>query len=271
MLKSWLAVCFLVVFATISTSAFASKDTIVFSAAPTENPGDVKTYYQPLLDLIGKVTGKKVVMAPAANYVEFINKMRRGEYDMVFDGPHFVSWRMARLGHVPLARLPGEIRIVVAVRDQDGVRTLSELDVGGRVCAFPSPNMLTMVFLSYFPNPVRQPEIVPVANLGDLTNCLRQKRGDAAVLREEPWNKLDKTGLRALEVPDHSFPERAISISSEFEPQVRAKIAEALVSDEGTKAAEPLLKTFKHERFVAAEPKEYEGMAELLAPLWGFQ
>jgi ABC-type phosphate/phosphonate transport system substrate-binding protein len=254
-----------------SSAAIAAKDTIVFSTAPTEKSGDLRVFYQPLLDLVAKASGKRVVMEPAENYVEYTNRMRQGAYDMVFDGPHFVSWRMERLGHVPLVRLPGKIQIVVAVRDEDGVRSLDELAAGRPVCTFPSPNMLAMIFLSHFPNPARQPELVTVKGLPALAACLREGRGEAAVLRQEPWDKLDQTGLRALAVPAHGYPERTISISADIEPEIRAKIAEALVSEEGTKATERLLKAFKHERFVPADPKEYEGMVNLLAPLWGFQ
>jgi len=34
----------------------------------------------------------------------------------VFDGPHFVSWRMTKLQHVPLVKFPGNLEFVVAVR-----------------------------------------------------------------------------------------------------------------------------------------------------------
>ena len=254
----------------VCSPALAVKDTIVFSAAPTESSDEVKAFNQPLLALVAKASGKRVVMELASNYVEYTARMRQGAYDMVFDGPHFVSWRMEHLGHVPLVRLPGKIQIVVAVRDADGVRAVDELAVGRRVCAFPSPNMLSMIFLTHFPNPARQPALVPVNGLGGLTKCLREGRGDAAVLRQEPWEKLDKTGLRALDLPAHGYPERTISISAEIEPELRARIAAALVSDEGAQAGAQLLKAFKHERFVPADPAEYAGMTELLAPLWGF-
>lgn len=254
-----------------STGHVTAKDTLMFATAPTEQSHEVNTVYQPILDLIAKASGKNVVMESAVNYVEYTNRMREGAYDLVFDGPHLVSWRMERLGHVPLVRLPGKIQIVVAVRDEDGSpQSLEELAAGRRVCTFPSPNMLAMAFLSYYPNPVRQPDLVPVKGLPALVSCLREGRGEAAVLRQEPWDALDKTGLRALPVPAHGYPERTLSISSEVEPEIRARITEALVAEEGTQAAARLLRAFKHERFVTADPAEYEGMSDLLAPLWGF-
>jgi len=75
-------------------------------------------------------------------------------YDMVFDGPHYTAWRMERQGAVPVARLPGVISIVVAVREDSTIRHLDDL-IGHNVCAFSSPNMLTMDFLNYFRNPAR--------------------------------------------------------------------------------------------------------------------
>ncbi|MGE0080055.1 MAG: PhnD/SsuA/transferrin family substrate-binding protein [Thiohalomonadaceae bacterium] len=104
---------------TMSAHALA-KDTLVFASAPTEQSGEVNSFYQPILELIARASGKKVVMESAVNYVDYTNRMRQGAYDLAFDGPHLVSWRMERLGHVPLVRLPGNIQIVVAVRDEDG-------------------------------------------------------------------------------------------------------------------------------------------------------
>lgn len=250
--------------------AVLAKDTIVFSTAPTQTPEQTIKLYTPLLNYLSQVTGKQFVIKPAKNYLEYNNGTLQNAYDMVFDGPHYTAWRMERQGAVPVVRLPGVISIVVAVREDSAIRHLDDL-IGHNVCAFSSPNMLTMDFLNYFRNPARQPTMLRVEGFKEINECLKSGRGDAAVLRDQVWAKQDQTGLRLIEQSFRSHPERTFSVGSGVEPEVRDKIAAAMVSDEGSKVAAPLLEVFKKEKFIAADPKTYEGLAELLAPVWGFQ
>lgn len=250
--------------------AVLAKDEIVFSTAPTQTPEQTVKLYTPLLNYLSQVTGKRFTIKPAKNYLEYNNGTLQNAYDMVFDGPHYTGWRMERQGAVPVARLPGAISIVVVVRDDGNIRQLDEL-IGKNVCAFSSPNMLTMDFLNYFRNPARQPNMLRVEGFKALNECLRSGRGDAAVLRDQVWAKQDQAGLRLIEYTFRKHPERTFSVSREVEPEIRDKIAVALISEEGNKVAAPLLEVFKKDRFIAAEPKTYEGLGELLAPVWGFQ
>lgn len=246
-----------------------AKDEIIFSTAPTQTPEQTIKLYTPLLNYLGQVTGKQFVIKPAKNYVEYNNGTLQNAYDMVFDGPHYTGWRMERQGAVPVARLPGAITIVVAVREDSDVQRLDDL-IGRNICAFSSPNMLTMDFLNYFRNPVRQPTMLRVEGFKQITECLKGGRGEAAVLRDTVWAKQDQTGLRLIPHSFRSHPERTFSLASSIEPEVRAKIAAALISEEGIKVAAPLLEVFKKDKFIAADPKTYEGLGELLTPVWGF-
>lgn len=247
-----------------------ARDEIIFSTAPTQTPEKTIQLYTPLLNYLSQVTGKQFVIKPAKNYLEYNNGTLQNAYDMVFDGPHYTGWRMERQGAVPVARLPGTITIVVAVREDSNIRQLDDL-IGRNVCAFSSPNMLTMDFLNYFRNPVRQPNMVRADGFKEINECLKSGRGDAAVLRDQVWAKQDQTGLRLIAQTFRNHPERTFSVGSNVAPEVREKIAAALVSEEGIKVAAPLLEEFKKDKFIPADPKTYEGLGDLLAPVWGFQ
>jgi len=247
-----------------------AKDEIVFSTAPTDPPEVTKKLYTPLLNYLSSVTGKTFVIKPASSYIEYNNGTLKGEYDMTFDGPHYTAWRMERQGHVPVARLPGDISIVVILRADSTISSMDEL-VGKKVCAFSSPNMLTMDFLNFFPNPVRQPVLLREQGFGDIVKCLKEGKGEAAVLRDKVWEKQDQTGLKLLPQQFRSYPERTFSVSRDVEAEVIAKISAALVSEEGIKASAALLQQFKKDKFIPADAKAYEGVGALLAPIWGFQ
>lgn len=253
-----------------SITAQAAKDEIVFSTAPTDTPAVTKKIYTPLLNYLASVTGKTFVIKPAENYIEYNNNILKGVYDMTFDGPHYTGWRMERQNSVPLARLPGEITVVVILREDSTVSSMEDL-VGKKICAFSSPNMLTMDFLHYFPNPARQPVLLREQGFSEIMQCLRSGKGEAAVLRDKVWDKQDQTGLKLLAQQFRSYPERTFAISDEVGPDVIEKITAAMVSEEGIKASEAMLQQFKKDKLIPANPKLYEGLGGLLAPVWGFQ
>ena len=185
-----------------STVVNAADDEIVFSTAPTHSKKETIKLYTPLMSYLSEVTGKKFVIKPAANFIEYSVRMRLGKYDMLFDGPHLNGWRMANLEHTPIVRFPGTIRIVVAAKKDSRLTSMEDLEGGyARVCAFSSPNMLTMAFLSYFPNPVRQPSLVRTQGFKHLVSCLKSDHGQAAVLRDKLWGKIsdeDKAELKLI-------------------------------------------------------------------------
>ncbi len=256
----------------LSVVVHAADEPIVFSTAPTHSKQETIKLYTPLMSYLSKVTGREFVVEPAANFVEYSVRMRKGHYDMVFDGPHLTGWRMVHMGHRPVARFPGTIRIVVAVNKDSPIKKLQDLEDGStKVCAFASPNMLTMAFLSYFPNPARQPMMLRTQGFAELNDCIKQGKGEAVVLRDKLWEKMkDKQNLRLLPLPRHGYPERTFSVGPRVDEALRQKIATALMSVEGSEAGKAVLARFKKKAFITAEAAEYGGMDLLLRPVWGF-
>jgi ABC-type phosphate/phosphonate transport system substrate-binding protein len=264
----WLAALLLLF---VAMPAMAARETLIFSAAPGDAPPEAAGFYKPLLDLIAKASGKKVELKTAANYIEYAKNMRAGSYDLVFDASHLAAWRMARVGHLALARLPGDARIVVATR-QDGPKSLDELASGRRVCVLPAPTLSNLAFEQLFQNPARQPVMVVARSPAELTECLSSKRGEAAVFPSDLWDGVDAKELRVIPQPTPiTFPERTLTASGELEADIRAKIGAALLSDEGAKALAPFLKYYKAEKLVPADAKAYEAPRALLQQTAGFQ
>ncbi len=252
----------------------ADDDTIVFSTAPTHSKDETIKLYTPLMNYLSQVTGKKFVIDPAANFIEYSVRMRLGKYDMLFDGPHLTGWRMVNMDHTPIVRFPGTIRIVVAAKKESSLGSMDDLEGGfARVCAFASPNMLTMAFLSHFPNPVRQPSLVRTQGFNELVSCLKSGHGQAAVLRDKLWGKLsddDRSKMKLIAEPKRGYPERTFSVSSKFSESLRKQIAEAMLSEDGLKVSNALLARFKKKNFIPATSADYEGLDLLLRPVWGF-
>lgn len=256
------------------TAQAANDDTIVFSTAPTHSKEETVKLYTPLMNYLSQATGKKFVIDTAANFIEYSVRMRLNKYDMVFDGPHLTGWRMENMDHTPIVRFPGTIKIVVAAQKKSNLSSMADLEGGfARVCAFASPNMLTMAFLSYYPNPVRQPHLIRTQGFKNLMKCMRENRGEAAVLRDKLWNKLsdeEKANYKLIAQPERGYPERTFSVSPKISEPLRKQITEAMLSEEGQKVSQALLDRFKKKNFIPANPSEYEGLDMLLRPVWGF-
>ena len=256
------------------TAQAADDDTIVFATAPTHSKEETVKLYTPLMNYLSQATGKKFVIDTAANFIEYSVRMRLDKYDMIFDGPHLTGWRMANMDHTPIVRFPGSIKIVVAAQKESNLSSMKDLEGGfARVCAFASPNMLTMAFLSYFPNPVRQPHLIRTQGFGNLVKCMKENRGQAAVLRDKLWDKLSddvKANYRLIAQPERGYPERTFSVSPKISEPLRKQITEAMLSEEGQKVSQALLARFKKKNFIPAKPAEYEGLDMLLRPVWGF-
>jgi ABC-type phosphate/phosphonate transport system substrate-binding protein len=245
---------------------------IIFSTAPTQPPAQTMKMYGPLANYLSKATGKKVVLEPARMFLQYTNNMRAGHYDLLFDGPHFVGWRMSHLGDKVVAKLPGSIVFLVVTRNDSGVKKIDDL-AGKKVCSFASPNLLTLGFLDLFPDPARLPVMVKAKTFMGALKCVKSGHGVAAVMRDKFWYKrtpAQKKGLRLLYVSKTPFPHRAFSVSDKVDPATREKIKQALLSPEGTKMALTILRSFHVKHFVPAPPAEYKGMGRLLKPVWGF-
>lgn len=252
----------------------AEKDVITMTTAPTQSVEETHKLYGPLAEYLSEATGKQVKLVPVRNFLEYTSKMRKDEFDIIFDGPHFVSWRMRHTEHVPLARLPGELVFMAAVKDGG---TISEIDqlVGKKVCAVNSPNLATLMVLDAFPNPVRQPVIVSERSFKGAMQCLKDGKGVAAILPIKFWKKFEKKGktkgFRLLySTKKQPLPPRSFSISKRVDAATREKLRQALLDSEGKPGAQPVLNSFRSKNFVAAKESEYLDLSRLLLSVWGF-
>ncbi len=79
---------------------------------------------------------------------------------MVFDGLHFVSWRVNRLQHIPVMIIPGGFVFrFVADRNNAKISKVDDL-IEKRVCSHAPPNQDTLRLYKEFQNPMRLPILV---------------------------------------------------------------------------------------------------------------
>lgn len=257
-----------------SFAASAADGPIIFTTAPTQSVEQTHKLYGPMVSYLAAALGKEIKLEPPRNFLEYTSRMRKGEYDIIFDGPHFVGWRIKTLGDIPVAKLPGELVFVAVVKDGGPITDIKQL-IGKKVCAVNSPNLATLTVMDQFDNPVRQPVIESVRSFGDAIACLKADKGVAAVVPIKFWGKFTKegktAGMRVLySTKNRPMPTRSFTVSKRIDAETRSKITAALVNIEGKEELKPVLESFRSKTFVVTDEQEYDGLGLLLRSVWGF-
>lgn len=263
----------------LSVNMVGAQDAgLVFTSAPRGGYAAESATYQPVADFLSKVTGQKVTYKFSDNWLTYQDEMRKGKYDVIFDGPHFVSWRTYHMDHVPLVKLPQKhIWVVIARSDNNQVTKLSNLD-GRPVCSPAPPNFGALTLLSLFTNPARQPFIVETKSWEDGFKEVVSEKCSATILPQSNLKKFDPEGKQTKIIHKHRpFPNQAITVSSKRIPSdMQEKMRSALLSDEGQEAMKKLREQYAKvgnvlEKLVPATREEYAGVDTILKDIRGFE
>ncbi len=246
--------------------AGSESNPLVFSAPPRGTYAEEVATYQPIVELLSEVIGKKVVYQYSDNWLTYSKDMTMGKYDLVFDGPAFNGWRAERLNHVPLVKLPEDFVFVITARAAD--KSINDVkDLAGRlVCAHAPPNLGTLTLLSRFDNPARQPRIVETKGWDNSYKAMLEGKCVATVLPIRNLQKMDNGPQRMSKTlyTHRPLPNQALSVGPRVSPTLHARIAQALLSERGKIATAKLRAAYAGKDFVLAAREEYAGLGDLL-------
>ncbi|MCR4302444.1 MAG: phosphate/phosphite/phosphonate ABC transporter substrate-binding protein, partial [Sulfuricaulis sp.] len=216
---------------------------LVFSAPPRETEEEGIRTYQPIADYLTHVTGKTIVYRHPKDWLTYQTEMQRGSYDLVFDGPHFNSWRISHLRHTALVKIDGEHAFAVIVRkDNSRVTELKQL-AGQKVCGMNPPNLGTLSVLAQFDNPMRQPLILNSVGWSKAYEGVAFEKKCAAAIVPVSNLKTFPNHENVVRIVHKSkvLPNQALSAGPRISVPDQARIAAALVSPEGSAAIKRLL------------------------------
>jgi len=246
----------------------ASAD-LIFSAPPREPVERGQKVYGTIADKLSEILHKKIVYEHPANWTEYTRNMRANKYDIIFDGPHFVAWRMKHLHHTPVVKLPGTLGFVIIAKDTDyKANSLTDL-IGKSLCGIASPNLGTMVAYSIFNNPVIQPEIhVVKGGPREVLKSFLKGECHYAVLFDKFFKNVppEKRKHTKIIATSDQLPNQTISVSTKFSEEDIKKISDYLTSSAGSNTGKELLNFYskKNPKFVVAHSADYDGLENLL-------
>ena len=238
----------------------------LFTAPPRESQEKGVEIYEPIADFLTKKTGERIIYRHPGSWEEYSRGMQSGEYDLAFDGPHFVSWRIKNIDHNVIVKLPQlHIWRVIARSDNNAVNSMDDL-VGRKVCAPKSPNFGMLTMMSHFSNPDKQPVHVITKGWKDGFNGVVQGKCEATVLPKTNHKKFDSGLTKTKAVHTHlPYPNQAFTAGPRIDSTLRSKIKKAMLSKDGQMALSKLRDRFTHgAQLVAAENEEYEGISLVL-------
>lgn len=247
-------------------------DAIVFAAPPRENAQTGEDKYAPVAEYLSKVLKKKVVYKHPGTWGVYRTEMLKGEYDIVFDGPHFNSYRAQKLKHNILVKIPIRHEFVVIVKK--GKNRYSDIEqlAGRTFCTHAPPNLGTLTLLSQFPNPSRQPALINTKGWKNIYNGVQSGKCTAGILPIANLKKFDAAGTQAKIVwKNRALPNQAFSAGPRLNKVEQQKIATALLSTRASGATSKLRAAYRvGEGFEKANNQEYVGVSEYLKNEWGY-
>jgi ABC-type phosphate/phosphonate transport system substrate-binding protein len=259
----------------VSSLSYAATDSpsdapLILTAPPRESDAKAHEIYDPIARFISQAINRPVVFHATTTWGAYQSLMQRDKFDLDFDGPHFVAWRIQHLKHQPLMKIDEPFEFVVIVRKDGTAHSLK--DVQGRmVCSSAPPNLGALVLLSQF-EPSRIPAIYPVDGWGPIFKGLVAKKCEAAVLPKSQMLAFDPNGHETRIIYEHpKMPNDSLSASTRVTDDEMRKITAALLSPA---AAEPLAayraKYMLHSHLVPATKAEYLSLSDLLDGYVGF-
>ncbi|MGM0564850.1 MAG: phosphate/phosphite/phosphonate ABC transporter substrate-binding protein [Pseudomonadota bacterium] len=253
---------------------------LLLTAAPLFDRQASEDLYQPFANALGEVVDQEVIYEHPDDWLQYAKLMRTGRYDLIFDQAHFAAWRMLpqNLFHEAVARLPGENRYVVVAPSDSPALGLADL-LSRQICAQPSPSLSTMVVLSQFTNPVRQP--VMVESQGRFADVFEKFKGgecDAAVLSQyfyesEVVNSNDQQEIKLLWT-SNPIPNLVLTITKKHPASLRQELEKALTDEMSPKGSDEIFTTFapqEEKRYIPVKTGELESLENMLqGVLWGW-
>jgi ABC-type phosphate/phosphonate transport system substrate-binding protein len=259
---------------TVFSTASLAKE-YVFSAPPRGPAVKEAAVYKPIADYLSRATGKTIVYKHPDNWLNYQNQMQKGNYDLVFDGPHFIGWRMDKVQHQPLARLPGKLSFVIFVKDDNKAVKRTDDLAGRTLCGLAPPNLATLTMYSQFPNPMRQPLVVEVKSFPAGYTKVMEGRCTAGVMRDKMFNKLQKQNSNKGRViwSSNGTANQGFSAGPKFSDGDRARLASSLLSPDAKPHLDKFFDRFSknNKALLPTNTQEYAGLGVLLRDVWGFE
>lgn len=242
-------------------------ESLRLAVQPVLSPDDTTQSFAPLARYLSQATGHSIQLVTANDFLSYWTTMKRGQYDLVLDGPHFTDYRVQRMGYRLVAKVRDVVSYSLVTSERNPVLDPSDL-VAKAIATSPAPSYGGLVLLrQLFPNPARQPRVVDASSTREAINHVLEGRADAAFV-PTPFVAQTAGLYTVYTTPQH--PHIALSAAPTVPQAVVEKLRQALLTAESGKDGRDMLTLARIPGFEPATPEQYRGFLSLLSETWGF-
>lgn len=247
----------------------AEDDALVMLIQPLPREERIGVSFQPLARYIETLTGRRCTIQIPPNFPAYWDVLRRNNYDIALDGPHFTDYRAQKLGFHVLAKIPDTASYSLITRH--GSRVLDPaLLVGRRIASLGLLSMGATRLSAMFPNPVRQPVLLDVRTADEAIEMLLDKRVEAAFLPTAVVDAHLRHGGFAVILTTEPGARLMLSTSARVAPEMRDTIRDGLLHATETEAGRAMLEALELPRFEPATPESFANQRNVLKSYWGY-
>lgn len=123
--KRWLL--WLLAPALLAGAARAAEAPLVLGVFPYVSRGQLMEFHAPLKQYLEQQLRRPVDMVTAPNFVDFAERTRKGDYDLVLTAPHLGRLAEVRDGYVRVAKTGHHVYGVFLARRDSGLRSVADL------------------------------------------------------------------------------------------------------------------------------------------------
>jgi ABC-type phosphate/phosphonate transport system substrate-binding protein len=236
---------------------------------PSYNAQRSQEVYEPLVAYLSKASGHKITLVTSRNYHFFWRDVRQNApVDFMFAEAHFTDFRAKRFQFEPIARTVENTSYTLLGSDQLTNTTLAGL-IGKGIVSMPSPSMGFAMLLQFFPDPVRQPNLMSTAqSWRDGVEIVFAGEADAAIV--PTWLKDQYPNLIPIST-SKEYPGAAISAAPTVPPEAKQAIKDALLKLHEDQSGYEVLSELGVTQFVEASAAEYDGDEKVLEGFFGYK
>lgn len=247
----------------------AEDDALVMLIQPLPREERIGASYQPLARYIETLTGRRCTIQIPPSFPAYWDVLRRNNYDIAFDGPHFTDYRAQKFGFDVLAKIPDTASYSLITRAASPLLDPTLL-VGRRIASLGLLSMGAARLSAMFPNPVRQPVLIDVRTAEEAIDMLLDKRVEAAFLPTTVVSARLRAGGITVILTTEPGARLMLSASNRLVPPMREKIREGLLHAGETEAGRAMLQALELPRFEPVPAESFANQRNVLKSYWGY-
>jgi len=250
----------------LAAGAPAMAESYRFAVHPVLPAAQIETNFSPMLEHLAEQTGAEYELVLSPNYLPHWQALRRGDNpDFVYDGAHVIGYLVKHMGYIPLAKVDGLVSFSLVVGAESDVLEPIEL-VGKRIATVAPPSLGAIALSDIFPNPMRQPMVVPVNDWVEAAEALLAGKAVAAMV---PTPLLQRYPDLTLVASTEQYPHVALVAAPKVPPLLRSKVVKAMLGLTESEAGQAVLQRVNISQYVEPEPRAYQPHARMLEQLYG--